>query len=138
TVGGFHNDERDYHFGLKRSDGSPKFLFRIWAEGGLQAVRDAYWIGRAANVAGRSQPVLITGGCGFVGTNLAHRLLQSGRDVLLFDNLSRVGVERNLSWLRRTHGNRARIEASDVQDGFALREAVHHASQVFHFAAQVA
>ena len=32
-----------------------------------------------------ARPVLITGGAGFVGTNLAHRLLQRGRPVRLFD-----------------------------------------------------
>ncbi|MBI2815911.1 MAG: hypothetical protein HYX72_03125 [Acidobacteria bacterium] len=32
--GGFHVDERHYHFGLKRSDGTSKLLFRLWAQGG--------------------------------------------------------------------------------------------------------
>ncbi|HEX2121396.1 MAG TPA: NAD-dependent epimerase/dehydratase family protein, partial [Thermoanaerobaculia bacterium] len=45
---------------------------------------------------------LVTGGCGFVGTNLAHRLLGEGRRVCVLDNLSRPGVERNLAWLRET------------------------------------
>jgi CDP-paratose 2-epimerase len=139
TVDGFHSDEREYHFGLKRADGSEKILYRLWAEGGIDAVRDAYWIGKsAAHVAGKTAPVLITGGCGFVGTNLAHRLLSSGEPVTVFDNLSRPGVERNLRWLRQTHGDLLRIEAADVQDSHALRNAVDRASQVFHFAAQVA
>jgi CDP-paratose 2-epimerase len=43
---------------------------------------------------------VITGGAGFMGTNLAMALLARGEDVLLFDNLSRPGVDRNLSWLR--------------------------------------
>ena len=46
--------------------------------------------------------VLVTGGAGFVGTNLSHRLLSSGRRVFVFDNLSRPGVERNLRWLHET------------------------------------
>ena len=138
TGDGFHADERDYHFGLTRSDGGEKLLYRLWAEGGLDAVRDAYWIGKSAHAASRDRPVLITGGSGFIGTNLAHRIMSSGEPVLLFDNLSRPGVERNLKWLRRTHGDLMRIEAADVQDAHALRQAVARASRVFHFAAQVA
>ena len=42
-----------------------------------------------------SRPVLITGGAGFIGTNLAHRLLRGGRPVRIYDNLSRPGAERN-------------------------------------------
>jgi CDP-paratose 2-epimerase len=138
TSDGFHSDEREYHFGLKRPDGSEKLLYRLWAEGGIDSVRDAYWLGKSSHVSGKDKPVLITGGCGFIGTNLAHRILSSGRPVLLFDNLSRPGVERNLAWLHRTHRDLMRIEAADVQDPHVLRSAVSRASQVFHFAAQVA
>lgn len=141
TGDGFHSDERDYHFGLKRADGGEKLLYRIWSEGGITAVRDAYWLGRNANVAGREEikkPILITGGCGFIGTNLAHRIMSGGQSVILFDNLSRPGVERNLAWLKREHGELMRVEAADVQDSHALRSAVDRSSRVFHLAAQVA
>jgi len=84
------------------------------------------------------RPVLITGGAGFVGANLAHRLLSQGTSVLLFDNLSRAGVERNLQWLHDTHGSRVEIEVADVRDRAAVTRAVRKARQVFHFAAQVA
>jgi len=40
--------------------------------------------------------VLITGGAGFIGTNLAERLLSAGQRVLVFDNLSRAGVRHNV------------------------------------------
>jgi CDP-paratose 2-epimerase len=86
----------------------------------------------------RAAPVLITGGAGFIGTNLAHRLLSAGHPVLLFDNLSRPGVERNLAWLRATHGAQVQLEQADVRDLPALKRAVAHAARVFHFAAQVA
>jgi len=82
--------------------------------------------------------VLITGGAGFIGTNLAHRFLSAKQPVLIFDNLSRPGVERNLQWLRETHGDLVQVEIAGVQDMRALRQAVQGASQVFHFAAQVA
>ncbi|WP_149193224.1 NAD-dependent epimerase/dehydratase family protein [Luteimonas suaedae] len=88
--------------------------------------------------AGDRRPVLIFGGAGFVGTNLAARLLEEGRRVLVFDNLSRAGVERNLCWLRERYGDRLQAEVADVRDRHLVREAVAQAAQVYHFAAQVA
>jgi CDP-paratose 2-epimerase len=85
-----------------------------------------------------SRPVLITGGAGFIGTNLAHRLLSAGRPVLLFDSLARPGVEQNLRWLHDTHGSMVEIAIADTRQADAVRRAVNRASQVFHFAAQVA
>ena len=84
------------------------------------------------------RPALITGGAGFIGTNLAHRLLSVGRSVLVYDDLSRPGVEQNLEWLRTTHGDRLRVQVADVRDAQTLRRAVQQSAQVFHFAAQVA
>jgi len=84
------------------------------------------------------KPVLITGGAGFVGTNLAHHFLSSGVPVRVFDNLSRAGVEQNLRWLRETHGDMVQAEVADIRDAEAVRYAVRGASQVFHLAAQVA
>jgi CDP-paratose 2-epimerase len=84
------------------------------------------------------RPILITGGSGFIGTNLADRLLSSGQPVLVYDNLSRPGVERNLEWLRSKHGARLAVEIADVRDAHALRLAVQRAKGVFHLAAQVA
>jgi CDP-paratose 2-epimerase len=85
-----------------------------------------------------ARPVLITGGAGFIATNVAHRLLSAGRPVILFDNLSRAGVERNLQWLRHTHGSLVKVQLGDVRDGDALGRVVRQAYQVYHFAAQVA
>src|SRR5918998_1996975 len=87
---------------------------------------------------GANRPVLITGGSGFIGTNLAHRLLSAGEPVLLFDNLARPGVEQNLRWLHDTHGKLVRIVIDDVRNPEAVHRAVEQAAQVFHFAAQVA
>src|SRR5215204_6338178 len=90
------------------------------------------------NKNGKAKPILITGGAGFVGSNLAHRLLSSGHRVRLLDNLSRTGVERNLRWLIATHGDLVDIEVPDVRNLSIIKQAVKDASQVFHFAAQVA
>lgn len=86
----------------------------------------------------RSRPVMISGGAGFIGTNLASRLLDEGHDVLVFDNLSRPGVERNLQWLVDRYGDRVHVEVHDVRDALAVRYAVARSSAVYHLAAQVA
>ena len=44
--------------------------------------------------------VLITGGCGFLGSNLAIGALERGDELLLFDNLHRSGSLENLAWLQ--------------------------------------
>jgi CDP-paratose 2-epimerase len=82
--------------------------------------------------------VLITGGAGFVGSNLAHALLSRGRSVRILDKLSRPGVEQNLQWLQAQHGARLETVIGDVRDTEVVKRAVAGASQVFHFAAQVA
>lgn len=81
---------------------------------------------------------LITGGAGFIGSNLAHRLLAMGRKVRILDNLSRPGVEQNLQWLRKMHGAQVDVAIADVRDFDSVKKAVAGTSQVFHFAAQVA
>jgi CDP-paratose 2-epimerase len=82
--------------------------------------------------------VLITGGAGFVGSNLAHRLLSQGRRVRILDKLSRAGVEQNLAWLQEQHGSRLEAVIADVRDAEAVKRAMSGTTQVFHFAAQVA
>jgi CDP-paratose 2-epimerase len=80
---------------------------------------------------------LITGGAGFVATNVAARLLQDGWRVRLFDNLARPGVERNVAWLK-SQWDGVEAVVADVRDAAAVRQALDGASRVFHFAAQVA
>jgi len=138
TVEGFHSDERGYHFGLKTANGIPKLLYRIWNGGGLDAVRKT-----AVYMSNERRPplddaVLITGGAGFIGSNLAHRLLENGRNVIIFDNLSRHGVEENLRWLTDRYAERVQVHLGDMRDRYALRLALEDAREVFHFAAQVA
>mgnify|MGYP005857539451 CR=1 FL=1 len=82
--------------------------------------------------------ILVTGGAGFIGANLADRLAREGHEVLVFDALRRPGVERNLEWLRRRHPLRISAVTADIRDGAALAEALRGAEAVFHLAAQVA
>jgi CDP-paratose 2-epimerase len=81
---------------------------------------------------------LITGGAGFIGSNLACRLLDAGERVIVLDDLSRPNVEQNLVWLRERFGARAELVVGDVRDQRIVREAVGEVDHVFHFAAQVA
>lgn len=83
-------------------------------------------------------PVLVTGGAGFIGTNLSERLLSGGERVRILDNLSRPGVEENLRWLARRHPGRLEVEVGDVRSRRVVARAVRGAGAVFHFAAQVA
>jgi len=43
---------------------------------------------------------LITGGCGFVGSNIAAEVLKRGEKLIIFDNLFRFGSSQNLEWLK--------------------------------------
>ena len=86
----------------------------------------------------RGRPILITGGAGFIGSNLADRLANQGQEVIVYDALSRAGVERNLAWLQARHGERIRPMVADVRDSAALAEAARGVQAVFHLAAQVA
>ena len=85
-----------------------------------------------------ARPVLITGGAGFLGANLADRLARSGVPVRIFDSLARPQVERNLAWLKQRHNGLISVFVSDVRDTSAVAEAVRDAAAVFHLAAQVA
>jgi CDP-paratose 2-epimerase len=58
--------------------------------------------------------------------------------VRVVDNLSRAGVERNLSWLRTLGDGRLEFLPADVTDGAAMRDAVAGALAVYNFAAQTA
>lgn len=139
---GFHTDPRDYHFGIKTAGGREKLLYRTWAERGFDGIRSlARWADAPAPVMpakASGRPTLITGGAGFVGTNLAARLAADGRCVRIYDNLSRPGVEKNLEWLRQHYGDAIEFVPGDTRDPQAVLGAVAGCRQIFHLAAQVA
>ena len=85
-----------------------------------------------------TSPVVITGGAGFVGVNLADRLLADGEAVVVYDNLSRPGVEHNLQWLRGRYRDLLQFVSGDVRDGEGLRAVIGDSSFVYHLAGQVA
>src|SRR3954447_17620892 len=83
-------------------------------------------------------PVLVTGGCGFIGCNLADRLASRGNEVIVLDNLARAGVRENAQWLKTRHGERINVIVADIRDPIPVIDAVREASAVIHLAAQVA
>lgn len=82
--------------------------------------------------------LLITGGCGFLGSNLATHALSEGFDLCIFDNLYRQGSQSNLQWLRGKgqfefiHGDIR--NSNDVQRVIARWQP----DAIFHLAGQVA
>ncbi len=96
--------------------------------------RDAH---RTPAIVGR-KPVLVTGGAGFIGSNVADRLAREGHDVLVYDALARPGVETNLAWLKKRHPQRISSVVADIRDEQAVADAAGEAAAIFHFAAQVA
>jgi CDP-paratose 2-epimerase len=81
---------------------------------------------------------LITGGCGFLGSNIAAELIARGEAVAVFDNLRRLGSDTNLRWLR----SKGRFEFihGDIRSAFDVEGAVKglKPAVVYHLAGQVA
>lgn len=86
----------------------------------------------------RSAPIVVVGGSGFIGSNLADSYLRDGEDVIVLDNLSRPGVQENLRWLKENHGDRVHPVLADIRDASAMEEVFSDAKAVFHLAAQTA
>src|SRR5216684_6731168 len=83
--------------------------------------------------------VVVTGGAGFVGSNLAANLARDGWQVTVYDALLRVGSEYNLAWLREVcPGECLRFVHGDVRDAAHLQAVTEKADVIYHLAAQVA
>ncbi len=83
--------------------------------------------------------VLITGGAGFIGCNIARRLIQRGDEVVIFDNLSRPGSHINLNWLK-TQGSFHFVHG-DVRNHLEVESVFRNhpdVGVVYHMASQVA
>lgn len=81
--------------------------------------------------------LLITGGAGFIGSNLAHFFLKKGYTVTILDNFERKGTRQNLAWIRNEFSKVKVIEA-DIRNKKDLDKAVVGQDFIFHLAAQVA
>ena len=84
--------------------------------------------------------ILITGGAGFIGSNLAARLLREPDvQVRIFDNLSRGGVEHNLQWLKAMEtSDRLTVIRGDIRNYSEVMNAAKGVAEIYHLAAQVA
>lgn len=82
--------------------------------------------------------LLVTGGCGFLGSNLASDALVRGDDVVVFDNLSRNGSRENLTWLQ-TQGQFT-FEHGDIRNQNDITRVIQafEPDAIFHLAGQVA
>lgn len=67
---------------------------------------------------------LITGGCGFVGSNLAYSLIQDGEEVIVLDNLSRFGSEKNLTWLEESYGKKFKYINGDTRNAESIAQII--------------
>jgi CDP-paratose 2-epimerase len=82
---------------------------------------------------------LLTGGAGFIGSNLAHKLLSDSSSVKILDSLSRKGTQNNLAWLRSQHGNgQVEFIQTDIRDFATVQSAVKDVDVIYHLAGQVA
>jgi CDP-paratose 2-epimerase len=80
----------------------------------------------------------ISGGCGFLGSNLAGEVMRRGEKLVVIDNLYRFGAEKNLEWLRE----RGAFEFiyCDVRNREDVERAIKKTRPdvIFHLAGQVA
>jgi len=82
--------------------------------------------------------LLITGGCGFLGSNLAEEAIKRGERIYIFDNLSRPGSAWNLEWLRGK--GQFEFVHGDIRNAWDVEAAIgkFQPDAIFHLAGQVA
>ena len=83
--------------------------------------------------------ILITGGCGFLGTNLSKSILDNNvNELFIFDNMTRDGSELNLNWLRE-YGN-FKYYKNDIRNHEEVCKVIKDIKPdvIFHLAGQVA
>lgn len=81
---------------------------------------------------------MITGGCGFLGSNIASEVLRRGDQLIVYDNLSRIGGESNLAWLERL--GTFRFIRANTNDFQTLADTIRNEQPdvIYHLAGQVA
>jgi len=82
--------------------------------------------------------LLITGGCGFLGSNLAAHAISQGLELCIFDSLYRHGAQANLQWLQSQ--GRFTFVHGDIRNANDVERVVRQfgPNMVFHLAGQVA
>ena len=81
---------------------------------------------------------LITGGCGFLGSNIASAILKKNDELIIFDNLYRFGSMQNLEWLKSQGG--FTFLQGDIRKAADVENAIktHTPEVIYHLAGQVA
>jgi len=74
---------------------------------------------------------LVTGGAGFIGSNLTRALLADGHRVRVLDNFL-TGKRENLAGLAEAHGGTFELMEGDFRDPAATRKAVEGVEYVLH------
>src|SRR5690349_20883698 len=77
---------------------------------------------------------VVTGGAGFIGSNLVDRLLTEGASVTVLDDFS-SGNAKNLADAKNAHGARFKIVTGSINDPSCVEEALTGANYIFHLAA---
>jgi len=81
--------------------------------------------------------LLITGGAGFIGSNLSNYFSSKGYHITIYDNLERIGAKHNLRWLKKNHPD-IEVIVDDIRNFASLKKVVKDNDAVFHLAGQVA
>jgi CDP-paratose 2-epimerase len=81
---------------------------------------------------------LITGGCGFLGSNLASEVLKRGETLIVFDNFYRVGSYLNYEWLKKQ--GEFKFIHGDIRNREDIENIIKKEKPdvIFHLAGQVA
>ena len=74
--------------------------------------------------------LLVTGGCGFIGSHFVKRLVAAGDEVVVLDKLTYAGNPRNLD------GVDVEVIAGDIADAAAVARAADGCEAVVNFAAE--
>lgn len=96
------------------------------------------------NGSSATRHAVVIGGAGFIGSNWTHHLLSDSNSVVhVVDNLARPGVRHNLQWLVEQaaatgDARRLRVTIGDVRDQGLIEAVLRPATEIYHFAAQVA
>ena len=81
---------------------------------------------------------VVTGGAGFIGTNLVKHLVETGHTPVILDDLSREGVDINAEFLYRNYGVKTqRVDVSDRESLWSALDAVGDVEHISHLAGQV-
>ncbi len=81
--------------------------------------------------------ILVTGGAGFIGTNLASHFAGQGHKITVLDNFIRSGTRENISWLKKMYPGVIVVEG-DIRNFSTVKEVVKKKDTIYHLAAQVA